>query len=96
MDKLTASLGPEYVEFLVSQVPEVLNARVKGFMQYEASLLGQVQDLVSSAMPTSYVAIPDEELGLVHLEWKLKTTQKKKVKTSSSGSVRLRWSCDQA
>ena len=61
LDKLTASLGPEYVEFLVSQGPEVLTARVEGFLQYEASLLGQVQDQMASAMPTRYVSVPDEE-----------------------------------
>ena len=61
LDKLTASLGPEYVEFLVSQGPEVLTARVEGFLQYEESLLGQDQDQMASAMPTSSVSVPDEE-----------------------------------
>ena len=37
LDKLTAYLGPEYVEFLVSQGPEVLTARVEVLLQYEAS-----------------------------------------------------------
>ena len=32
LDKLTASLGLEYVEFLVSQGSEVLTARVEGFL----------------------------------------------------------------
>ena len=44
LDKLTESLGPKYVEFLVSQGPEVLTALVEGFLQYEVFLLGQVQD----------------------------------------------------
>ena len=61
LDKLTASLGPEYVEFLVSQGLEVLTARVAGFLQYEASLLGQIQAQMASAMPTRYVSVPDEE-----------------------------------
>uniref|UniRef100_M4BZ91 Gag protein n=1 Tax=Hyaloperonospora arabidopsidis (strain Emoy2) TaxID=559515 RepID=M4BZ91_HYAAE len=61
LDKLTASLGPEYVEFLVSQDPEVLTARVDGFLQHEASLLGQFQAQTASAMPTRYVSVPDEE-----------------------------------
>ena len=61
LDKLTASLGPEYVELLVWQGPEVLTARVEGFLQYEASLLRQVQDQMASAMPTRYVSVPDEE-----------------------------------
>ena len=60
LDKLAASLGPEYVEFLVAQGPDVLNARLEGFLQYEATLLGQVQDQVASAMPTRFVAVPDQ------------------------------------
>uniref|UniRef100_A0AAV1VE86 Uncharacterized protein n=1 Tax=Peronospora matthiolae TaxID=2874970 RepID=A0AAV1VE86_9STRA len=63
LDKLTASLVPEYVEFLVSQDPEVLSARVQGFMQYEATLPGHVQDQVASAVPTRYVSVPDEDAG---------------------------------
>ena len=39
----------------------MLTARFKGFLQYEASLLGQVQDQMASAMPTHYVSVPDEE-----------------------------------
>ena len=39
----------------------MLTARVEGFLQYEASLLGQVQDQMASAMPTRYVSVPDEE-----------------------------------
>ena len=61
LDKLAASLGPEYVEFLVAQGPDVLNARLEGFLQYEATLLGQVQDQVASAMPTRFGAVPDQE-----------------------------------
>ena len=61
LDKLTASLGPEYVKFLVSQGPEVLTARVECFLQYETSLLEQVQDQIASAIPTRYVSVPEEE-----------------------------------
>uniref|UniRef100_A0AAV1T1N7 Retrotransposon gag domain-containing protein n=1 Tax=Peronospora matthiolae TaxID=2874970 RepID=A0AAV1T1N7_9STRA len=73
LDELTASLGPEYVEFLVSQGPEVLNARVESFMQYEAALLGQVQDQIASAMPTRYVSVPDEEAKPLPLRVEVKT-----------------------
>ena len=90
LDKLTASLGPEYVEFLVSQGPEVLNARVEGFLQYEASLLGQVQDQMASAMLTRNVSVPDEEAMPRSLRVEAKNTKERRVKTSSSGSVRLR------
>lgn len=61
LDKLTAAVGLEYVEFLVAQGPDVLNARVEAFMQYETALLGQVQNQAASAMPTRYVAMPPEE-----------------------------------
>ena len=39
----------------------MLTARVEGFLQYKASLLGQVQVQMASAMPTRYVSVPDEE-----------------------------------
>ena len=44
LDNLTASLVPEHVKLILSQGLEVLTARVERFLQYEASLLGQVQD----------------------------------------------------
>ena len=62
LEKLTVAVGPEYVEFLAAQGPDVLNARVEAFMQYETSLLGQVQNQVASAMPTRYVSMPPEEV----------------------------------
>ena len=41
LDKLTAAVGPKYVEFLAAKGPDVLNARVETFMQYETALLGR-------------------------------------------------------
>ena len=61
-DKLTAAVGPEYLEFLAAQGLDVLNARVETFIQYETALLGQVQNQVASAMPTCFVAMPDEKV----------------------------------
>ena len=40
--RLTATGGPEYVEFLAAQGPDVLNPCVETFMQYETALLGKV------------------------------------------------------
>ena len=37
LDKLTVAVCPEYVEFLAAQSPDVLNARVETFMQYETA-----------------------------------------------------------
>ena len=54
LDKLTAAVGPDRVEFLAAQGPDVLNARVETFIQYETALLGQVQNQPASAMPTRY------------------------------------------
>ena len=61
LDELTAAVGPEYVELLVAKGPDVLNARFEIFMQYETALLGQVQNQLASAIPTRFVAMPDEE-----------------------------------
>ena len=43
LNTLTAAVGPECVDHLAAQVPDVLNARVDTFIQYETVLLGQVQ-----------------------------------------------------
>ena len=91
LDKLTAAVGPEYVEFLAAQGPDVLNARVETFMQYETALLMQVQNQVASAMPTRYVAMPPEEAKPRPLRVDVKHYSGKEGETSLSGSVRLRW-----
>ena len=49
------------MEFRVAQGLDVLSARLEGFLQYEATLLGQVQDQVASAMPARFVAVRDQE-----------------------------------
>ena len=69
----------------------MLTARVEDFLQYEASLLGQVQDQMASVMPARYVSVPDEEARPRPLRVEVKTTQERRGETSSSGSVRLRW-----
>ena len=61
LNNLIAAVGPEYVVFLAAQGPGVRNARVETFMQYQSSLLGQVQNQVSSAMLTRFVVVPEEE-----------------------------------
>ena len=37
--KLSALLGAEHIDLLISQGPEVLTARINAFMQYEAAII---------------------------------------------------------
>ena len=39
----------------------MIRARLDAFMQFEFTLIRQVQDHLASAMPTPYVPVPDEE-----------------------------------
>ena len=71
LDKLAASLVQSMWNSLV------LTARVEGFLQYEASLLGQVQDQMASAMPTRCVSVPDEEAGPRPLKVEVKNYSEK-------------------
>ena len=49
------------MKFLAVQGPDVLNARDETFMQYSTGLFGQFKNQVASAIPTRFVAMPDEE-----------------------------------
>ena len=89
-------MGPEYAEFLVAQGPDVLNARVETFKQYETALLGPFQSQVASAMPTRFVAMPDKEAKPRSLRVDVKHYSGKEGETSPSGSVRSRWPRDMA
>ena len=60
-EKLKNLFGYEHIDYLISQGPDALIAKLDAFMQYESSLIGQVQDHVASAMPTRYIAVPDSE-----------------------------------
>ncbi|CAH0487988.1 unnamed protein product [Peronospora farinosa] len=58
LDILSAFVWPGQIKFLLAQVPEVLNARIKAFMHYETTLLGQVHDQAASAAPNHYIPVP--------------------------------------
>ena len=53
--------GIEQIDYIVAQNPEVPNARLKAFMQFEATLIGQVHGHVASAMPNRYILMLDED-----------------------------------
>ena len=57
-----ARVGNEQVDIIVIQGPEVIRARLDVFMQFELSLIRQVNDHLASAMSTQYVYIPKEDL----------------------------------
>ena len=61
LDKLRALICVEQIDHIVAQGPEVLNTRLEAFMQFEATLIGQVHDHVVSAMPTRYINMPDKD-----------------------------------
>ena len=87
LDKLTTVLDPEYVEFIVSQCPDVLNARLKNFMQYETNLVGQVQEQMVSTMPTRFVSMSNDGANPQPVKLKKSLTLGKKKRISSSGSA---------
>ena len=61
LDKIRALIGVEQINHIVAQGPEVLNARLEAFMQFEATLIGQVYDHVAPAMATRCIPMPDKE-----------------------------------
>ena len=61
LDKLKALVGVDQIDHIVAQGLEVLKARLDAFMQFEATLIGQVHDHLASAMPTRYIPVPDSE-----------------------------------
>ena len=68
----------------------MLTARLNAFLRYEATLLGQVHDHVSSAMLTHYDWISKEEPKACPLNLSNQTFRGKERSTSFSGSERIK------
>ena len=59
-ENLKSFFGLDHIEFSMSQETEVLLARIEAFMQYESSLIEQVQEHERSST-TRYISVPDSE-----------------------------------
>ena len=59
LKKLRALVGNEQVHLVFAQGTDVLRAHLDAFMQFESTLIGQVQDHSASDMPNRYVQIPE-------------------------------------
>ena len=76
---------------LTAQGPDVLNARVETFKQYETALVEQVENQVALDMQTRFVAMPDEEAKPRPIRVDVKYYYGKEEEISPSGSIRFRW-----
>ena len=61
LEKLRALVGNAQVDLILAIGPDMISARLNAFMPSEPTLIGQVHDQLTSAMPTRYVPIPEEE-----------------------------------
>ena len=88
LDKLTASLGPEYVEFLVSQGLEVLTARVEGLLAVRS--VPSRAGLIPNGFDYAYTlcVIPDKEARPHPLEVEVKNYSGKE------GENLILWICE--
>ena len=89
--KLKSFFGLNHIEYLMSQEPEVLLARTKALMQYESSLIGQVQEHERSSMSRRFLSVLDSKPKARPLTVSVPTLEGTKEKTSLSGSSKCRW-----
>ena len=91
LDKLRALIGDDQIDHIVAQGPEVLEARMQDFMQFEAALIGQVHEHVASAMLTHYITMSDKKPKARSLALRVKAFDGRGERISFSGFEKSEW-----
>ena len=84
LDKVIALIGVDPIDQILTQGPEVLNARFVAFVRCETTLIGRIHDHKLSHMSMPYISVSKEERGNHPLILALRISRGKKGKISFS------------
>ena len=77
-EKFKALVGDDQMDAIIAAGPEVFLSRLEAFMAFEARLVGQVYDYITSVMPARHASVTDSEPKARPLVLNAKTFQDKK------------------